>query len=639
MLEWLELEEQVGRVWHRLVGERFSYPRHPEAAITLSQVRGTLAVFFHGLGGGGGVQVAAIAETASTHRLSFTQRIGMNEEKLPTARLDQSTLSLPARLDLFAEAELNRRLYFWLAAFLSKAWEERGPAPAPTRLAADIAFLARARRVSVRVLADFPGLAPIHARLCAALAAIRPRRPLPPVEAEIEAAVQALLGGPEPDSALWRLIADGQGEMPAEPLRYRPFLPVPLWGEALDRAAVAREEDEEDDDTAPPSAQAPDQQRRKAERKNQDQAERDDPLILNRFEKILSLADMVNVNRGKEEDDEEDAKKAADDLETITLAKNQKKVATRLRLDLDLAPAAVSETVLTGRHLYPEWDWRQGLYHPDHCAVVASIASEEGEDWQPDALTRRRIRRVQRQFEAMRPRPVRLTRQADGDDLDLEAVVRSRSDLAATGVASDRLYTRMARNSRDLSVALLLDASLSTDSWVENRRVMDIAKEALSVFAHGVDACGDEQAIFAFTSRKRDWVKVETIKDFDEPLSGAVMRRIGALKPGYYTRIGAAIRHVTKQLEDRPHRHRLLLLLTDGKPNDIDHYEGRYGVEDSRKAVREARRRGLSVFGLTIDSKAQDYFPAIFGRGAFTIIDHPARLSSALPRIYRQVTG
>lgn len=640
MLEWLELEEQVGRAWHRLVGERASYPRHPEAAVELTQVRAALAVFFHGLGGPAAVQLAGATATASGHRLKLLQRVGMSEEKMEAARLDGATLVLPNRLDLFPDAASNRACYFWLAAFLTQAWEE-GPVAETDPLARDLAVLRRADRATRRALALFPGLKASHDRLCGQLLALRPARRLSPMEAAVEEVVLCLLGGGRPASALGDrlfLHVAGAGQAPPAPRGYRPFLPVPLWGEVVERPPVARDGTEDDDDT-PASAGDEQERKRAAERRSLDQAERDDPLILNRFEKILCLAEMVNVNRGQDEDDEEDAKKAADEMDVITLSKAKRKPATKLRLDLDLPPDAVDETPLKGHHLYPEWDYRKGAYLKDHCAVSTQWAEEEGEDWRPDAETSRRIQRVRRQFEALRPRPVLMTRQADGDELDLEALVRSRCDLAASGMGSDRVYTRLKKEARDLSVALLVDVSLSTDAWVQNRRVLDISKEALSVFVNGVEACGDEQGIFTFTSRRRDWVRVQTVKDFDEPLSGKVMRRIGALKPGYYTRMGAGIRHVSSLLADRPHRHRLLLVLTDGKPNDVDHYEGRYGVEDSRRAVQEARRQGLSVFGLTIDAKAQQYFPAIFGRGAFSILHCPTKLSLALPRIYRQVAG
>ena len=120
-------------------------------------------------------------------------------------------------------------------------------------------------------------------------------------------------------------------------------------------------------------------------------------------------------------------------------------------------------------------------------------------------------------------------------------------------------------------------------------------------------------------------------------MSAAVERRIGALKPGYYTRMGAAVRHAAAELAAQPHRKKLLVVLTDGKPNDVDHYEGRFAVEDTRKAVQEARRLGAAVFGVTVDATAQSYFPTLFGRGGYAIVSNIGRLPAALPAIYRQL--
>ena len=130
---------------------------------------------------------------------------------------------------------------------------------------------------------------------------------------------------------------------------------------------------------------------------------------------------------------------------------------------------------------------------------------------------------------------------------------------------------------------------------------------------------------------------VTKLKAFEEAPGPDVRARISALKPGFYTRLGAAIRHTSAALAKRPSRKRLLLVLTDGKPNDLDHYEGRYGIEDTRHAIQEVRRAGHAVFGITIDSKAQSYFPRIFGASAFAILSHPARLSAALPVLYRHL--
>ncbi|MDO8608223.1 MAG: VWA domain-containing protein [Phaeospirillum sp.] len=627
-LSFLELEERVGSLWHRWVGEKPSWPRHSEAEVTLDSVRPRLAVFFRGLGGDRGVQIANAAARESGHRLGFRQRIGTETERLILASRDKSCLSLPATLALFPSAELNRDLYFWLAAYFAVLEPNSLP---DDPLLADLARLTQASRATMAVLCSFPGLKPRHTALCEAVMAARPVRHLGGDEARMEAAIRALLT--DPHSPL--------PEMPSKaPRGYRPFLPLPLWGEASPTApGKAASQDGEPESGGREENGNEDEIRRKAGRRDKDNADRNDPLILNRFEKILAMADMVNVNRASDDTDEEEARKAADDMDSMTLAPHSRKAATKLKFDLDLPPGATDASRLTGTFLLPEWDFRIAAYHPDHCSVLVGPASEEGEDWTPDPDAKRRIRAVKRQFEALRTKPQLLRAQQDGQELDADALVRARADLKASGNGSDRVWLQHRVQERDLAVMVLVDASLSTDAWIENRRVLDVEKEALAVLCHGLAACGDPFSVATFTSRKRDWVKIDVVKDFAESFGDKVMRRIGAIRPGYYTRIGAAIRHAAGRLEDRPERHRLLLVLTDGKPNDVDHYEGRYGVEDTRKAVLEARAKGLAVFGITVDRKAQGYFPHLFGRGHYAIIGHLAHLSAALPKIYRQLAA
>ena len=173
----------------------------------------------------------------------------------------------------------------------------------------------------------------------------------------------------------------------------------------------------------------------------------------------------------------------------------------------------------------------------------------------------------------------------------MDALVRSRVDLATSGTGSDRIWLDACSQARDLATLLLVDVSLSTDAWIDGRRVLDVEKEALTAGLRA-RACGDAFAIHTFSSRTRREVKVEAVKSFEERIGEPVRKRIAALRPGQYTRIGAALRHATSLLSQRPERHRLLLLLSDGKPNDLDHYEGRHGIEDTRKAVLEARGKG-----------------------------------------------
>jgi nitric oxide reductase NorD protein len=643
MFQFLEVEEFVGRQWHRWASGAASYRRFPEDAVALEELRHVLGVFFRASGGEKGLEVAAIVARSSAHRLSLRQRLGLDEEAVDLARRDEENLLLPPRIDIFPHRTLNRDLYFWLVAFLAVA---RRPEAHADPLARDLAQLREAVRARDAALVHFPGLRERYERLCKVMLAARPRRRLPRIEAVVEESIRALLGDDQPLSPQAQAMLEVV-HAPDEPLDayragrgYRPPLPVPLWGQVVALGTgTGREDDNQPEEGQAESPKSASEGKRQAERRRQDQSERDDPLVLNRFEKMLSWTEMVNLNRLVEDEEDEEAKRAAEQIEEITLSPHKRRAATRLKVDLDLPPDEVIGGRLRGTHTYPEWNHRKQAYLPDHCVVHTDVQSEEGEDWVPDEATNRRIRRVRREFEALRPRRELLRAQLDGHELDMDAVIRSHCDLVATGEVSDRLYQATRQQARDLAVSILVDVSLSTDAWLEDRRVLEVEKEALLVLAHGLAGCGDDYAIHCFTSHRRQKVWVNVLKGFDEPMNDRVARRISALKPGHYTRMGPAIRHVTTELAERPNRHRLLLVLTDGKPNDTDYYEGRYGIEDTRKAVLEARQQEVRVFGVTIDREARQYIPHLFGRGSYAIVNRPEHLALALPSIYRQIIG
>ena len=632
MLDFLELEETVGRAWHRLVGNTGTWPRHPEHAVRLEDVRPVLAVCFRGFGGEGAVQIAPARGRTSMHRLRLRQRMGLGEEKLVQPGRDHATLMLPGAIDLFADGGLNRDLYVWLAATMAVMPLDPVAENDPLRL--DLAVLERAEATVKAALSAFPGLARRYRRLSAATLSARRGRPLPSVERHVENRILSLLkkGAGLGDETLPVIFPH------RAPAGYLPMLPVPLWPDAL-----LREEGEgRGEEDQPATGGAPETLetgrhvalREKAENRKNERS----PFILNRFEKILAMAEMVNVDRPGDDSDDHDSS-AADELDDMTLGERKGRPSARFHFDLDLPPEALDRTRLTGEHTYPEWDFRTGAYLPDHCRVFASPAPDTAAVPEADADTKSLIRRVRRQFEVLRPRHEMLRAQLDGAELDLDAVVRARSDLAAGGQGSDRIHLMSRPQAHDLAVTILVDVSLSTDAWFDNRRVLDVEKEALLVLAHGLAACGDSHSILTFTSRRRSWVRVETVKDFGEPMGRGIEARIAALKPGFYTRIGPAIRHAAAKLREQPNSRKLLLLLTDGKPNDVDHYEGRFALEDSRRAVIEARRTGVSVFGVTVDREAQAYVPAIFGRNGYAIVSNIARLPAALPAIYRGLVG
>ncbi len=289
---------------------------------------------------------------------------------------------------------------------------------------------------------------------------------------------------------------------------------------------------------------------------------------------------------------------------------------------------------------YPEWDWRIAAYHAGRAVVREAIAPRGDAAWALQVLRRhaREVAAVRRQFERLRARRVRLVRQVEGDDLDLDAFVSSWADARAGAAADDRLYQLVRPGRRDVAISLLVDISGSTDSWLaDRRRIIDVEKEALVIACEALDALGDRYNILAFSGEGPRAVAIRTVKGFNERNGATVRERIAGLEHDRYTRLGAAVRHATAVLSRERARHRLLLVLSDGKPNDVDEYEGRYGVEDARQAVAEARLQGLSPFCLTVDLEAPIYLPRIFGPCGYVVLRHAERLPAVLVDVVRQL--
>jgi nitric oxide reductase NorD protein len=635
-----EPEELIGGFWHRLVADIGCETHHPDAAISLDHISKRLAIFFRALGGKHGVEIKPIGAQSTPYRKKFLAAITHGSTLVTRAKFDGDTLFLPEIIDIFPTPADNENLYKWLTIWASCVGEDM-PAPHTDPLQNDIEYIRFCHHISTDILAQYPGMRSVYDTLLGSLLSGRPPRPLPDQEAEIEAVILAFLRQETPTGAVGQAVLDPEGSLDGfkADKGYKTFLPLAVWGE-ITRPQLAKPGHKQapDPDTAE-GEESGNEKALKAKRQKSDQVEKESSLLLNRFETILSWSEMMNIPRAVDDDDEDNAKQAANDQDEIGIVNIAKKAATKLKFDLDLAPEDVEHERLSDTHTYPEWDYRKNIYYPDHCRVLAGPAPEleEGKTWQPDKDARRRILAVKKQFEALRPKRERLHRQIDGNEIDIDALIRSRCDFLANGIGSNHVFTNTRESARDLSVSVLIDTSRSSESWIEGKQVIEISREALMALALGIAACGDDNAIYSFSSLKRDRVTVSTIKKFDEPLSPHVFSRIGALRPGFYTRLGAAIRHVSKELSHTQSTKRLLLVLTDGKPNDLDHYEGRYGVEDTARAVREARRMGHSVFGITIDKKAQSYFPYIFGRNAFAITNHANDLTKALPIMYRQL--
>jgi nitric oxide reductase NorD protein len=282
---------------------------------------------------------------------------------------------------------------------------------------------------------------------------------------------------------------------------------------------------------------------------------------------------------------------------------------------------------------YPEWDWRTNTYR-EPGALVHVVPPQLG----PMAWVTQTLRAhqtmcdlIRRRFEMLRGARERLHRQREGEEIDLEAYIDARADLLALRPMSQNLYRTSRPARRDLAVTLLVDISGSTDSWISNnRRVIDVEREALLLVCIALEGLREPYSVLAFSGDGPAHVTVRDIKAFNETYSTEVAQRIAALEPEQYTRAGAAIRHASSVLMKQSARHRLLLLLSDGKPNDQDEYDGRYGAEDMRQSVNEARLQGIFPFCLTIDRQAASYLPQVFGANHYALLPKPELLPTVL---------
>ncbi|GGC23272.1 NorD nitric oxide reductase activation protein [Marivita lacus] len=622
LLDLMDPEETVGNIWHDMASRIGAEVTYPDAAVLLASVRPSLAVLFRALGGAAGVELAEAAPTLARHRRPLRRKLGAERDREWIAGFDGERLTLPPFLAAFPDPALNRTAYFWLTAMAAKGLPEtvdlEGDCPVH-----DYAQIRANIVASDAVYASCPGLRKAYAAMARLCLGARTDILRPQQEAMVERAIRDQLGGNAPT-----LTVDPVAKS------HMPFAPVPIWLRFAQPGSGKAAGDEQADPAAPPP-NAAHTTRKLGSRKDQDQHNRKDSFIIHRFESILSWVESMNINRSVDDDDEENAQKAADDQDEITLSKQNRKAATRLRLHLDLSPSDADHEALAGEHTYPEWNHRSRSYMLDHCRVLDAPAQPEGPPFVPNE---RRMREVRRQFEALRPRRILQPRQVDGTELDLDALLTARADLMATGRGSDRIWQSARQTERDLAVAFLIDTSRSTEASIGDTSVIEVAREAMAALAGGIDAAGDRLAIWGFSSLRRDRVFLTRCKEFADPMSPAITANIGALKPGHYTRLGTAIRHVSAQLAEAPSARKLLIVLTDGKPNDLDHYEGQHGIEDSHMAVREARNAGHSLHGIIIDEDGQDWFARIFGRGGFTLLPNPERLTKALPDIYRTLT-
>ena len=288
-----------------------------------------------------------------------------------------------------------------------------------------------------------------------------------------------------------------------------------------------------------------------------------------------------------------------------------------------------------GIHAIDEWDYRRQGYRKRWALLRETTAPSGGLDFAEEILKRNRgmVLRIKRQFERIRMGEALLRRQKHGDEIDLDAAVEAFTDLKTGFHPSDQVFARLARNKRDIASAFLIDLSGSTSGWIN-----EVERAALLILSEAMQVLQDRFAIYGFSGRTRKRCELFRIKGVHEPYGEMVKRRIANLRPLEYTRLGPPIRHLTSLLAQVEARTRLLVTLSDGKPDDYDGYKGDYGIEDTRQALLEAKRMGVHPFCITIDKAEHSYLSHMYGAANYVFIDDLSKLPIKVPEIYRKLT-
>ena len=607
----VELEEWVGSVWHRFITRRAS-PDFPEARVELSSMQRPLAVLFRAMGGASGVGVEAASARDLVLRRNLLQQVAGTCKQLPVAWCDASNLRLPPSLAVYPEVALNQDLYRWLALLAAHAGEMRH-------------WARDNQRWTLELLQRYPALRPRYQRLVEAHLQLRPDpSQLGKGEAALEAALQQALREP--------------GSVEQFPRSELAPWPLPMWlypAENLgEPQATQLNEESEGNLLAPPGEQKIGPKRAKRVEESTSKG----GLLIFRLENLFSWSEHVELDRCSDDSEDLDAARVAEDLDELALSKQRMRKGGGLKLHLDLPPADSDDLPLGEGIKLPEWDYRKQGLREDF--VNLQMMVPRGSEAQPlPSRLAPLASRLRRQFEHLRNDRQWLRQQPQGSELDMQAWLDFHVERQHGQCVERGLFMEQRHNRRDLACLLLADLSMSTDAHLDDEhRVIEVITDSLLLFGEALSAVGDPFALYGFSSLRRQQVRMQELKSFQQRYDDNTRGRIQAVKPGYYTRMGAAIRQATRLLGACKQRRKLLLLVTDGKPNDLDLYEGRYGVEDTRQAVLEARQQGLLPFCITIDREAGDYLPYMFGANGYTLIRQPQQLPLRLPQLYRQLT-
>ena len=373
-----------------------------------------------------------------------------------------------------------------------------------------------------------------------------------------------------------------------------------------------------------------------------DVKQQEDAVLQHQFEKVETAEEFGgNFKDFDGDDDLEDHANALDELNMKYTVRVDDTAHSVYQADF-IENTTVSESAeydSAGYHItYDEWDYSKRAYKPDFCKVYPKTLLKSNVSYYKRTILknnstliglRKMLTTVNNKYQFQR-------RQTQGEEFDIDAITDLFVDVHSGHTPSEKIYLSKRKKEKDLSILLLLDISLSSDGYAAGNRVIDVEKEVSILFGELLNEFNIDFSIDCFYSKTRNHSTYITIKDFDEDWNKAKFK-VGAVEPSGYTRIGAALRHSGAMLDKRETKNKWVILISDGKPNDYDKYEGKYGVNDVKQALRELNERQINSYALAIEAQAKYYLPQMFGQNHYQILTTPVELLKSLVLLFEKI--
>lgn len=595
------MEESIGKVWDKYLNKKTSNS-YKESQVFFEDKSKSLKVFYHLLGGEKGKELQVTDKRFIDASRTFLQKVSGSGKTFFLSWQDEKALYLPSSLAYFPTKNENEMLYFWLVAMATKVDANRGNLLAKNFLAQEI------------LLNRYPGFKNFY-----------------------NSAIQHLIMQHQELSFVKSLNEENlTNETLLQNLDLYPFI---MW--IYPALTTNKKYSDFDDDEEPvrgeEKPQKTDTLKMKKQVNKMDDKKETDGLLAFLPDSMMSIMEQVNVDRSEDDSFDEDALYNAEDLDEITLGQKKANLSARLKMDLDLAVDSREEYPLGNGHFIDEWNYSKEKYLKNYVRINAYLTTNIEPLEFPSRL-KKMVKKIENELDLMELDRIKNNRLPYGDEINLDTWIDYKGHKNKSS-HHQKFYESFEKKTRDMSTLILADVSLSTEAGITQEiRIIDMIKDGLMVFSESLQRLQDKFAIYTFSSNKNTNVRFEIIKNFKEKYTANTRGRIDSIKPGYYTRLGSAIRESTKILDKQQTQNRLLLIISDGKPNDVDKYDGRYGIEDTKKAIQEAKKLGITPFCITIDLESKEYLPYLFGKNGYVVVRDSKKLPTVLPEIYMSLT-